>query len=52
MTGINQTKISMAENDLLVLTADEKKKIAQALGVSVNDIWAEVGTEQRCTEVG
>jgi len=39
MSGVNQTKISMAENDLIQLSLDEKKKLAKALGVSVSDIW-------------
>ena len=39
MTGIHQTKISMAENDLIQLAEQEKAKIAKTLGVSVNEIW-------------
>jgi DNA-binding XRE family transcriptional regulator len=39
MTGINQSKISMAENDLVELRPEEKNKIAKALGVSIGDIW-------------
>jgi DNA-binding XRE family transcriptional regulator len=39
MTGINQTYLSMAENDQIVLTPEQKKKVARALGVSVQEIW-------------
>lgn len=39
MTGIHQSKLSMAENDFIELTEQEKKKLAKALGVSVNGIW-------------
>ena len=38
-TGVHQSKLSMAENDLIELTEGERKKIAEALGVSVNKIW-------------
>ena len=41
MSGVHQTKISMGENDLLEFTPEEKKKIAKALGVSINEIWAD-----------
>lgn len=39
MTGIHQSKLSMAENDLVQLAEQEKKKIAKALGVKANEIW-------------
>ena len=39
MTGIHQSKISMAENDYVQLRDEEKKKIAKALGVGCNEIW-------------
>lgn len=39
MTGVHQSKLSMAENDLIQLAEQEKAKIAKALGVSVNEIW-------------
>ena len=41
MSGVNQTKISMAENDLLELTTKERCKIAKALGVTITDVWEE-----------
>ena len=39
MTGIHQSKLSMAENDLIELRPEEKNRIAKALGVSIEDIW-------------
>lgn len=39
MTGIHQSKLSMAENDLIKLTEDEKKRLSKVLGVPVNEIW-------------
>jgi transcriptional regulator with XRE-family HTH domain len=39
MTGIHQSKLSMAENDLIELANQEKAKIAKALDVNVNEIW-------------
>jgi DNA-binding XRE family transcriptional regulator len=39
MTGINQSKLSMAENDLVELQPEEMAKVAKALSVSVKDIW-------------
>ena len=39
-TGIHQSKISMIENGLVEPREDEKKKLAEALGVE--EIW---GTE-------
>ena len=39
ITGIHQSKLSIAENDLIELGQDEKRKIARALGVQVSDIW-------------
>ena len=39
MTGIHQSKISMAENDYVELRDEEKKKIAKALGVPCSEIW-------------
>lgn len=38
-TGIQQSKISMIENDLVSPTEDEKKRLARVLGVKVQDIW-------------
>jgi DNA-binding XRE family transcriptional regulator len=37
--GIHQSKISLIENGLVQPSEDEKKKIAKALGVGVEDIW-------------
>ena len=39
LTGIGQSKISMVENDLLSPTEDEKKRLAEVLGVKVRKIW-------------
>jgi transcriptional regulator with XRE-family HTH domain len=41
-TGVNQTKISFIENDLVEATADEKKALAKALKVGVEEIFPEV----------
>jgi DNA-binding XRE family transcriptional regulator len=41
MAGINQSKLSHIENDLVHPSKEEKKKIAKALGVSIKDIWKE-----------
>lgn len=38
-TRIHQSKISMAENDLIELSGREKAKIARALNVRIRDIW-------------
>jgi lambda repressor-like predicted transcriptional regulator len=46
MTGIHQSKLSMAENDLIDLTEGEKKKLAKALGASVNEIWPSQGVDR------
>jgi len=43
MTGIHQSKLSMAENDLIELGPEKKTKLAKALGMSVRDIWKEGG---------
>jgi len=40
-TGINATKISFIENDLVEATADEKKALAKALDISVSEIFPE-----------
>ena len=39
LTGIHQSKLSLAENGLIELRPDEKKKIAKALGVEVHEAW-------------
>ena len=46
MTAIHQSKLSMAENDLIELKAEEKARIAKALGVGVNDVWPKEQTER------
>ena len=38
-TGIQQSKISLIENNLLVPREEEKKKIADALGVSIEKLF-------------
>jgi len=38
-TGIHQSKISMIENGLIEPREDEKKRLAKALGVRVEEIW-------------
>ncbi len=41
-TGFHQSKISLIENGYIIPTNKEKKTIAGALGVSVNEIdWPE-----------
>ena len=40
-TGINQSKISFIENDLIEATKDEKEKLAEALEVGVEKIFGE-----------
>ena len=39
MTGVHQSKLSMAENDLIQLARQEKAKVAKTLGVNVEEIW-------------
>jgi cyanate lyase len=56
-TGINQTKISLAERGYVQLTEREKKKIAEALGMRTDEIsWPErngaPGGGNGCAEVG
>ena len=38
-TGIQQSKISMIENGLIEPREDEKKRLAKALGVGLEDLW-------------
>jgi transcriptional regulator with XRE-family HTH domain len=38
-TGINQSKLSFFENDLIEPTKDEKVKLAEALGVNVEELF-------------
>lgn len=39
MTGIHQSRLSLAENDLVELTAEEKRKLSKVLGMPDNEIW-------------
>ena len=39
MTGIHQSKISMLENGLIAPREDEKKKLAKALNVKIEEIF-------------
>ena len=39
MTGIHQSKLSLAENGYIELSAQEKRKIAKALSVQTDEIW-------------
>jgi len=45
-TGIQQSKISMIENDLLPPTENEKRRLAKALGTKIEDIWKGDGGTQ------
>lgn len=38
-TGIHPSKISLIENDLVEPTADEKIRLASALGVTIEEIF-------------
>ena len=38
-TGVQQSRISLIENELVTPREEEKKKIAKALGVKVQDIF-------------
>ena len=46
-TGINPTKISLAENGLIELSQGEKEKLAKALDASVSEIFGEGGVERK-----
>jgi transcriptional regulator with XRE-family HTH domain len=39
LSGVLQTKISLAENNLIELRKDEQKAIAKALGMSVEEVF-------------
>ena len=41
-TGINATKISFIENDLVEATKDEKEKLAKVLRASIEEIFPQV----------
>ena len=38
-TGIQQSRISLIENELVTPTEEEKKKIAKALGLKEEDVF-------------
>jgi transcriptional regulator with XRE-family HTH domain len=40
-TGIQQSRISLIENSLVMPRDEEKKKIAKALGIKMQDIFTE-----------
>jgi transcriptional regulator with XRE-family HTH domain len=42
MTGINTAKISFFENELVQPDEDEKRRLAEALGVTVEEIFPAV----------
>jgi transcriptional regulator with XRE-family HTH domain len=41
LTGIHQTKLSLIENKLAIPNEDEKRHIAEALGVKAEWLWSE-----------
>lgn len=41
-SGVHQSKISLIENGLVQPNEDEKKKIANALGVGAEEIWDKI----------
>jgi len=47
-TGIHQSKISLIENGLIEPYDDEKKRIVEALGIKVVEIWVESYTRHEC----
>ena len=44
-TGINATKISFIERDLLEPHIDDARKLAEALGVKTTELFPELGPE-------
>jgi transcriptional regulator with XRE-family HTH domain len=42
LTGIIQSKLSYIENGLIEPCEDDKRKIAEAMKVKVEEIWGEV----------
>lgn len=40
-SGVHRTFISFFENEHLQPSAEQKRKLAKALGVRIRDIWAE-----------
>jgi transcriptional regulator with XRE-family HTH domain len=49
LTGIIQSRLSYIENSLIEPSEDEKKKIAEALGVRLEEIW-DRGTNAKVEE--
>jgi DNA-binding XRE family transcriptional regulator len=47
ITGVHQSKISFIENGLVEAREDEKKRLARALGVRIQDIWKTSDSEKR-----
>jgi transcriptional regulator with XRE-family HTH domain len=47
-TGIHQSKISLIENGLVEPREDERKRLAKALKVKVEEIW---GAENESTKI-
>lgn len=45
-SGVHPSRISLIENDLAVPTANERKKISEALGMSPKEIFGEVPKSQ------
>ena len=39
LAGVHQSRISLIENGLIEPREDEKKRLAKALGVRVEEIW-------------
>ncbi len=51
LAGVHQSRISLIENGLVEPRGDEKRKLAKALGVLVEEIWSErVERKSRHTE--
>jgi len=46
-TSIQQSRISLIENELVMPREDEKRKFAKALGVKVEDIFPVEGSDVR-----
>ena len=51
-TGINQSKLSMIENGLIVPSQQEREKIAEALGVKPGRIWGKPKPTKNSLPVG
>ena len=44
LARVHQSRISLAENELIELKPDERERISNALGTRANEIW-EIGAE-------